>query len=177
MTLPELIIDLREEHELLESRLISPDGTYEIINIPSRHIFANIGWISKQTEKRPVWFICASGRRSQAIKEHYFGRNDGIKSSEGGLKLLGGNGNGSGTVSVDPSRIEVRVRYRRLRYSTDYANDIRSYAFCHHNSNLLWFETRVFVIDVWSDASRGYRTVGNQELSVRKACPEVRVCL
>ena len=109
MTLPELIIDLREEHELLESRLVSPDGTYEIINIPSRHIFANIGWISKQTEKRPVWLICASGRRSQAIKEQYFGRNDGIKSSEGGLKLLGGSrsGNGSGAVSVDPSRIEA----------------------------------------------------------------------
>lgn len=114
MTLPELVIDLREEHELLESRLVSPDGTYEIINIPSRHIFANVGWISKQTEKRPVWLICASGRRSQAIKEQYFGRNDGIKSSEGGLKLLSGSGSGngnrsgSGTVSVDPSRIEVQ---------------------------------------------------------------------
>ena len=108
MTLPELVIDLREEHELLESRLISPYRTYEIINIPSRHIFANVGWISKQTEKRPVWLICASGRRSQAIKEQYFGRNDGIKSSEGGLKLLGGNRGGSGTVSVDQSRIEVQ---------------------------------------------------------------------
>ena len=108
MTLPELVIDLREEHELLESRLISPDRTYEIINIPSRHIFANVGWISKQTEKRPVWLICASGKRSQAIKEQYFGRNDGIKSSESGLKLLGGNGSRIGTVSVDPSRIEVQ---------------------------------------------------------------------
>ena len=116
MTLPELVIDLREEHELLENRLVSPDGTYEIINIPSRHIFANVKWISKKTEKRPVWLICASGMRSQAIKDQYFGRNDGIKSSEGGLKLLGvrvcaiGNGNrsGSGTVSVDPSRIKVQ---------------------------------------------------------------------
>ena len=114
MTLPELVIDLREEHELLESRLISPDRTYEIINIPSRHIFSNVGWISKETEKRPVWLICASGMRSQAIKDQYFGRNDGIKSSEGGLKLLGvracviGNRSGSGTASVDPSRIEVQ---------------------------------------------------------------------
>ena len=104
MTLPELVIDLREEHELLENRLVSPDGTYEIINIPSRHIFANVEWITKQTEKRPVWLICASGRRSQAIEEQYFGHNDGIKSSEGGLKF----GSGSGKVSVDPSRIEVQ---------------------------------------------------------------------
>jgi rhodanese-related sulfurtransferase len=117
MPLPELVVDLREEHELLENRLVSPGNrlvspseTYEIINIPSRHIFANVDWISKQTEKRPVWLICASGRRSQAIKEQYFGRNDGIKSSEGGMKLLGGNKDGKGreNVSVDPSRIEVQ---------------------------------------------------------------------
>jgi hypothetical protein len=103
MTLPELVIDLREEHELLESRLVSQGGTYEIINIPSRHIFANVDWINKQTEKQPVWLICASGRRSQAIKEQYFGRNDGIRSSEGGLKF----GSGSENMSVDSSRIEV----------------------------------------------------------------------
>jgi rhodanese-related sulfurtransferase len=112
MTLPELVIDLREEHELLESRLVSPDGTYEIINIPSRHIFANVKWITKQTEKRPVWLICASGRRSQAIKDQYFGRNNGIKSSEGGLTLWGRDGSGdrsgTGNTSVDPSRIEVQ---------------------------------------------------------------------
>jgi rhodanese-related sulfurtransferase len=111
MTLPELVIDIREEHELLGSRLVSPGNrlvspgeTYEIINIPSRHIFANVEWINKQTEKRPVWLVCASGRRSQAIKEQYFGRNDGIKSSEGGLKFVTGSKN----VSVDPSRIEVQ---------------------------------------------------------------------
>ena len=108
MTLPELVIDLREEHEQLENRLVSPNGTYEIINIPSRHIFANVEWIRKQTEKRPVWLICASGRRSQAIKEQYFGRNDGIKSSEGGLKLLGGDGSVGKGLSVDSSHIKVQ---------------------------------------------------------------------
>lgn len=102
MTLPELVIDLREEHELLESRLVSQDGVYEIINIPSRHIFSNVDWITKQTMKRPVWLICASGRRSQAVKEQYFGSNDGIKSSDNGLKF------GSGGVSVDPSHITVQ---------------------------------------------------------------------
>lgn len=102
MTLPELVIDIREEHELLGSRLVSHDGAYEIINIPSRHIFANVDWITKQTEKRPVWLICASGRRSTAVKEQYFGRNDGIKSSDNGLKI------GSGGVSLDPSHITVQ---------------------------------------------------------------------
>jgi rhodanese-related sulfurtransferase len=87
MTLPELVIDLREEHELLEKKLVSNGNSnrYEIVNIPSRHIFANVDWIKKQTEKRPVWLICASGRRSQAIKDQYFATNDGIKSSVGGL--------------------------------------------------------------------------------------------
>lgn len=87
MTTPELVIDLREEHELLEEMLVSPDGKYEIVNIPSRHIFANVSWINHQTEKRPVWLICASGRRSQAIKDKYFPKNDGIKSSNGGLSF------------------------------------------------------------------------------------------
>ena len=87
MTLPELIIDLREEHELLEKKLVNNGNRYEIVNIPSRHIFANVDWIKKQTEKRPVWLICASGRRSQAIKDQYFATNDGIKSSVGGLSF------------------------------------------------------------------------------------------
>lgn len=85
MTTPELVIDLREEHELLDEKIVSTDGTYEIVNIPSRHIFANLDWINKQTEKRPVWLLCASGRRSQAIKDKYFSSNDGIKSSYAGL--------------------------------------------------------------------------------------------
>lgn len=87
MSLPELVIDLREEHEQLSEKIVSPDGTYEIINIPSRHIFSNIEWINKQSEKRPVWLICATGRRSQAIKDKYFASNDGIKSSHAGLSF------------------------------------------------------------------------------------------
>jgi hypothetical protein len=89
MTVPsELIIDIREEFELLEMRIIPTTNQYEIVNIPSRHIFANIDWINRETEKRPVWIICASGRRSQAIKDQYFPKNDGIKSSVYGIKLL-----------------------------------------------------------------------------------------
>lgn len=87
MNHPELVIDLREEHELLEKMIVSSDKTYEIINIPSRHIFSNITWINRETEKRPVWLICASGRRSQEIKNKYFPKNDGIKSSNNGLNF------------------------------------------------------------------------------------------
>lgn len=103
MTLPELVIDLREEHELLKGRIVSPDGHYEIVNIPSRHIFANVDWIRLQTEKRPVWLICASGRRSQSVKDQYFSRNDGIKSSNGGLKFVS-----DGTTAVDPAHITLQ---------------------------------------------------------------------
>lgn len=107
MVTPELVIDLREEHELLEKILISPHGKYEIINIPSRHIFANVSWINRQTEKRPVWLICASGRRSQEIKDKYFPKNDGIKSSIGGLTFSNGDGN-KNSESVDGDHITIK---------------------------------------------------------------------
>lgn len=107
MTLPELVIDLREEHELLSEIVVpvSGDDTYEVVNIPSRHIFANVDWVKKQTEKRPVWLLCASGRRSQAIKEQYFASNDGIKSSHGGLSF--GFGDKPLGSSVDAAHITV----------------------------------------------------------------------
>ena len=108
MTLPELVIDLREEHELLEKRLVptanGSDAAYEIVNIPSRHIFANVDWITQQTSKRPVWLICASGRRSQSIKDKYFASNDGIKSSNGGLTFGDGKQH---SPSIDASRVTV----------------------------------------------------------------------
>lgn len=113
MTLPELVIDLREEHELLEKKLVgngngnSNNSKYEIVNIPSRHIFANVDWIKKQTEKRPVWLICASGRRSQAIKDQYFATNDGIKSSAGGLSF-GFDTQQSAGESVDADHISIQ---------------------------------------------------------------------
>ena len=76
---PELIIDIREEFELLEKKIVPTTTKYEVVNIPSRHIFANIEWIRKQSELRPVWIICASEGEA-AIKDQYFPRNDGIKS-------------------------------------------------------------------------------------------------
>lgn len=109
----ELIIDLREEHELLQSLLVSKNinSEYEIINIPSRHIFANIDWINHQTELRPVWLICASGRRSLSIKKKYFAKNDGIKSSEGGVKLVQMGGCEQGNNGESVKGCELKLNY------------------------------------------------------------------
>lgn len=89
------IVDLREEHELLSSRLTSTDDKVQIVNIPSRNIFANIDYLVAQSAKMPVWLFCASGRRSRAIKEHYFPQNDGIKSVRLGIKDIGVKENAS----------------------------------------------------------------------------------
>lgn len=115
---PELIIDIREEHELLEKKIVPVNQKYEVINIPSRHIFSNTEWIRKQSEMRPVWIICASGRRSKAIKDQYFPRNDGIKSSENGIKNIYDyedtdkpNNNLDMTTSVDANANNLRIEY------------------------------------------------------------------
>ena len=100
---PELIVDLREEFELLEKKLVPTTNKYEVVNIPSRHIFANVDWITKQSHLRPLWLLCASGRRSQAIKDQYFPKNDGIKSSWGGLKF----DNGDEHPRVDPNELKI----------------------------------------------------------------------
>ena len=81
-----LVVDLREEHELLSSRLLGNDSKIEILNIPSRSIFANIDYLVAQSAKMPVWLICASGRRSKAVKERYFSNNNEIKSVPVGVQ-------------------------------------------------------------------------------------------
>lgn len=97
MTSDILIVDLREEHELLSVRLTpaSADTHVNIVNIPSRSIFANVDWLLRQSAKMPVWLICASGRRSNSIKERYFPQNDGIKSVQAGVQDIGVKENAS----------------------------------------------------------------------------------
>jgi len=90
-----LIVDLREEHELLSSRLVGADSKVQIVNIPSRSMFANVDYLVAQSAKMPVWLICASGRRSKAIKERYFPRNDGVKSVPIGIQDIGVKENAS----------------------------------------------------------------------------------
>jgi len=90
-----LVVDLREEHELLSSRLFGRDSKVAILNIPSRSIFANVDYLISHSAKMPVWLICASGRRSKAIKERYFPQNDGIKSVPIGIQDIGVKENAS----------------------------------------------------------------------------------
>ena len=83
-----IIIDIREEHELRESWLEPKDGNVEIVNIPSRNIFANVDWVRVQSSRAPVWILCASGNRSKKVKDMYFPNNQGIRSAEIGVKQL-----------------------------------------------------------------------------------------
>lgn len=95
MTSDILIVDLREEHELLSARLTPADNRVNIVNIPSRSIFSNVDWLISQSARMPVWLICASGRRSRAIKERYFPQNDGIRSVSLGIQDIGVKENAS----------------------------------------------------------------------------------
>jgi len=98
-----IVIDVREEHELLANRVLPNSPNVDVYAIPSRHIFANQEWIAKQTV--PVWLLCASGRRSQNIKDTYFPHNHNIQSSVGGLPniLLAKQTDGA----IDPSLVKV----------------------------------------------------------------------
>lgn len=89
MTAPILIIDIREEHEVMAERVgASGNSDIQIVNIPMRHIAYNVDWINKMSAKMPVHIICASGNRSGKIKDKYFASNQGIKSFDGGVNLL-----------------------------------------------------------------------------------------
>jgi len=113
---PELIIDIREEFELLEKKIVPTTAKYEVVNIPSRNIFANTEWIRKQSELRPVWIICASGRRSKEIKDKYFPRNDGIKSSEDGIKIIyDSEQHDKPMLNIDTTK-SVDNKYLRIEY-------------------------------------------------------------
>lgn len=85
----ELIIDIREENELLAISIKPKDDhNIEIISIPSRFIFANVSWIRKQSQTKRVWILCASSRRSDEIKQKYFPNDKMIVSSKGGINIF-----------------------------------------------------------------------------------------
>lgn len=81
-----IIIDVREEFELLELQLISINPSLFIINIPMRAIFANQSWISDMSTEHTIYIMCKSGNRSGKIKTKYFINNENIKSLSGGIK-------------------------------------------------------------------------------------------
>lgn len=87
MNYKEIWIDIRDEHELAEKQIITPNDETLVINIPSRNIFANVDWIkSLESKGVKVTLICRSANRSQMVKELYFANDENIVSLEGGIK-------------------------------------------------------------------------------------------
>ncbi|ARF09895.1 hypothetical protein Indivirus_5_18 [Indivirus ILV1] len=84
----EILIDLREEFELLNMYLISTDKSLLIVNIPMRSIFSNVEWISTISTKNNIYLMCRSSVRSKKVKDKYFKNNNNIKSIDGGIKKI-----------------------------------------------------------------------------------------
>jgi len=82
---PRLYIDLREEAEIQTMRVVSNRPDVEVLCIPSRHIFANVGWIRARAKAFDICLLCRSGSRSSAVKAFYFADDDTIQSIEGGI--------------------------------------------------------------------------------------------
>lgn len=82
------IIDLREEHELSQKRIISNNEDSIVLSIPSRYIFANKEYIDNISRNAKVYLLCRTGNRSGGIKAKYFKNNENIISVDGGLKSL-----------------------------------------------------------------------------------------
>ena len=87
MDYKEIWIDIRDEHEVAENQIISPNNSDVLVmNIPSRNIFANVEWIDRITQKGvKITLICRSGSRSKKVKDLYFSNNDNITSLDNGI--------------------------------------------------------------------------------------------
>lgn len=72
------IIDIREEHELLEKKYISKNNNLIIIAIPSRIIFANTQFLENLSKNNQILISCKTGRRANLIKNKYFSNNKNI---------------------------------------------------------------------------------------------------
>lgn len=83
-----IIIDIREESELLEKNLSTEDKNILIFNIPMRHIIFNKDTIKKLSENNKVYVMCKSGNRSQKVKDLYFKKNKNIISLDGGINNI-----------------------------------------------------------------------------------------
>ena len=86
-----IIIDIRDESELLEKKLSSTDKDIIIFNIPMRNIFFNKETIKKLSENNKVYILCRSGNRSQKVKDLYFKKNKNIISIARGINNLNEN--------------------------------------------------------------------------------------
>lgn len=87
------IIDIREEHEILEERIISTSTTTSTIVscIPMKFIKWNQSLINHLTNNNKdtiIYIICRSSNRSNTIKNKYFKENSNVISIEGGVQGL-----------------------------------------------------------------------------------------
>jgi rhodanese-related sulfurtransferase len=83
-----VIIDIREEHELKEKYLNTNNSDIVLLNIPSRNIIFNKKFIENLSLKNKIYLVCKSGNRSGKIKELYFKNNKNINSLEGGIENI-----------------------------------------------------------------------------------------
>ena len=67
----DIIIDIREEHELKEKRIGEVNDNYVIYHIPQRFIGFNQGWIKDYSKKEKVYILCKSGKRSKRVLLFY----------------------------------------------------------------------------------------------------------
>jgi len=83
-----IIIDIREEFELLGKQMHSVDPSVFVINIPMRSIFANTDWINELSQSHNIYIICRHGIRASKVKDKYFKDNKNIISLDGGITKL-----------------------------------------------------------------------------------------
>jgi len=81
-----IIIDIRDESELLDSKMHTFDENTYILNIPTRNIKFNIEGINKLSKKYKIYLVCRSSNRSDKVKNKYFKDNENVISVSGGIK-------------------------------------------------------------------------------------------
>lgn len=87
--MPILIVDIREESEILDVQIKPNTPEVHIVNIPSRSIFANVEYLNRISENYDqIYLLCRTSRRTSAVKEKYFHDNPKIHSYPGGWKAL-----------------------------------------------------------------------------------------
>ncbi len=84
-----LIIDIREEQEVLDYQLITTKNDIVIINIPTRNIFSNVDFINQLSEQfNTIFIVCKSDKRAARVKNKYFVENPRILTLDGGINSI-----------------------------------------------------------------------------------------
>jgi ATP-dependent Zn protease len=73
------IIDVREEKELEEKRLMSKNPEIRIINIPNSIIKTKVDYVNNLSKNGKVYLGCKKGIRSNKIKLELFNNNPNVQ--------------------------------------------------------------------------------------------------